>query len=138
MRRPGLAAATGIAAILVAACAGGPIGPGAGRATPGPVTVEIETGEGADHRFVPALVSVSAGAEVRLVFQNRSTASHNLSFTGALERIRTRTIIEPGEQELVEFAAPAPGSYPFVCTIHEGMSGELRVVADRPDPEVRR
>ena len=137
LKGPGLAAATGLAAVLVAACTGWPFSPGEGHATPGPVSVEVGTAEGADHRFVPALVSVPAGAEVRLVFHNRSTASHNLSFTGPLEPIRTRTIMEPGEQEVVEFVAPAPGSYPFVCTVHEGMSGELRVLAGGRDPEPR-
>jgi len=80
-----------------------------------------------ERRFVPGSVAIPAGVVIRLVFRNASAESHNLSFTGALEPVRTRTIMDAGGREELTFIAPPPGAYPFVCTIHEGMTGELRV-----------
>ena len=37
--------------------------------------------------------------------------------------------MDPGIEETVQFVAPAAGSYTFVCTVHLGMTGELRVIA---------
>jgi plastocyanin len=129
-----------LAGILLATLAGGCTG---STATPAladatdpraRVTVDVETGTGQDRRFAPASVSVAARADVRLTLHNRSGETHNLSFTGRLEHVRTRTIIEPGDRDTVSFVAPDPGVYPFVCTVHEGMNGELRVEAVGPPP----
>jgi plastocyanin len=120
-----------LAALLVAACA---VSVPSGDARPGSTaassTLEIRTGDGTDRRFVPAASTVSAGRAVRVVFHNRSSEAHNLSFTGALEHIRTRTIMEPGTSETLSFVAPGPGAYPFVCTVHVGMAGQLIVAAE--------
>jgi plastocyanin len=94
-----------------------------------PVTIVVKTGGGSERRFIPSVVTVRAGATVRVVFRNQSSESHNLSFTGALEPVRTQTIMDPGQEETLTFVAPAPGSYPFVCSVHLGMGGELRVTA---------
>jgi plastocyanin len=118
--------ALSLTALTAAGCAPALLASGA---TSGPVVLEIGTGTGMDHRFVPGMVEVPAGATVRLVFHNRSATSHNLSFTGPLEAVRTRTIMAPGDHDQVAFEAPVSGDYPFVCTVHEGMTGWLRVVA---------
>ncbi len=127
MRRDSLTALA-LAALVAGSCLPGsvgavPSGPGPTR----PVLEEVSTGTGMDRRFVPGSVAVPAGAAIRLVFRNASAESHNLSFTGALEPVRTRTIMDAGELDEVSFSAPPPGTYGFVCTIHEGMTGELRV-----------
>jgi plastocyanin len=133
----GRAAATAaLAAFLAAACSAVPGGSDQARAsgTAGPVTVRVATAGGDERRFVPAVVSVPAGAEVRLVFRNESSESHNLSFTGSLEPIRTETIMDPGQEQTLSFVAPAPGVQRFVCTVHVDMSGELRVTGPSPRP----
>jgi plastocyanin len=125
------ARAAGLAGLLAAACAAGPArtGQGSPAATAGEITVAVATGAGTDRRFLPAAVAVPAGTRVRLVFRNDSSESHNLSFTGALETVRTPTIMDPGQEAWLAFVAPDPGVYPFVCTVHLGMAGELRVSA---------
>jgi len=35
--------------------------------------------------------------------------------------------VAPGASETLQFTAPAPGDYPFVCTLHPGMDGVLTV-----------
>ena len=41
----------------------------------------------------------------------------------------TSTVVAPGASETLEFKAPDPGEYPFVCTLHPGMGGTLVVEA---------
>ena len=92
------------------------------------VRITVGTDAGADLRFEPAEVSVPAGSSVELTFQNQATVPHNLTFQGAITAA-TATTVEPGASDTVEFQAPAPGSYPFVCTLHPGMEGTLVVTA---------
>ncbi len=47
-------------------------------------------------------------------------------FVGDLEGA-TRTIVEPGDSDEVEIVIHSPGTYPFVCTIHESMQGSLTI-----------
>lgn len=116
--------------VLAAACVVAPAwGQPPSTSSPEPVTVEVATGTGEDRRFLPAVIAVAAGAELRLRLDNRSSEIHNLSFTGSLDQIRTRTMVEPGQEDVLTFVAPDPGVYPFVCTVHEGMNGELQVTA---------
>ena len=39
------------------------------------------------------------------------------------------TVVVPGASETLEFKAPDPGEYAFVCTLHPGMGGTLVVEA---------
>ena len=125
-----------LAGLLIAGCGASPGASdrGSPATTAGEVTVSVATAAGDDRRFLPAAIAVQAGARVRLVFRNESAESHNLSFTGALEPIRTATIMDPGQEEWLSFVAPDPGVYAFVCTVHLGMTGELRVSAAAPRP----
>ena len=128
MRRDPLTALA-LAALVAGSCVARPPGsgpPGGSVALP-PILVAVSTATGTERRFVPGSLAVPAGADIRLVFRNASDESHNLSFTGALESVRTRTIMDAGERDELTFSAPPPGTYRFVCTIHEGMTGELRV-----------
>jgi plastocyanin len=89
------------------------------------ITVGTDTGNAL--LFDPAGVTVPAGAEVALTFENRSTTvPHNLTFGDPINAA-TATIVQPGASETVTFTAPDAGEYEFVCTLHPGMSGTLIV-----------
>ena len=84
------------------------------------------TDTGAELKFDPGEVSVQAGADVRLTFENRSTVPHNLTFQGP-PSVATATVVAAGASEKLGFKAPDTGEYPFVCTLHPGMEGTLLV-----------
>ena len=86
--------------------------------------VRSQPGEGV--AFDPPTVRGPAGTPVALTFVNVSTLEHNLVFLDPLS-VRTREIVLPGEWDRLEFVTPGPGSYEFVCTIHEEMRGSLLV-----------
>jgi len=91
---------------------------------PSSVRIDVTTKPGTDLAFDPARVVAPAYERVSLVFSNASTLAHNLVLLTPLE-VATREIIQPGESDVVQFDAPAPGTYRFVCSIHEDMSGTL-------------
>jgi plastocyanin len=142
MRRIHLGAV--LAAILVVSACGGaangpstaPVtaspsaGPGATSSTPSgePVEITVGTDTGAELKFDPAEVTTQAGTTVRATFENRSSVPHNLTFQAPIN-VATATVVEPGSSETVEFKAPDPGQYAFVCTLHPGMGGTLVVEA---------
>lgn len=93
----------------------------------GEVDLVIGTDTGQNVQFVPDEAEVPAGAEVSLTFENRATVPHNLTFQPPIDAA-TSTIVAPGDSETIEFTAPTePGDYGWVCTIHPGMEGTLRV-----------
>ncbi|HUG47607.1 MAG TPA: PQQ-dependent sugar dehydrogenase [Candidatus Limnocylindria bacterium] len=96
--------------------------PGGGDA----VELVIGTDEGTANEFVPAEAEVITGAQVTLIFENVSTVPHNLTFGPPIDQA-TSVLVQPGDSETLEFGAPEPGDYQFVCTIHPGMEGVLRV-----------
>jgi plastocyanin len=86
----------------------------------------VQTGD--DYRFHPSTITVRPGP-VRLLLHNGGKgAPHNLTFLslGAATPLATS-----GQTVGVNFTAPAPGRYQFVCTIHQrqGQTGTLNVVA---------
>jgi aldose sugar dehydrogenase len=89
-------------------------------------SVTIGTDPGAALLFDPTEASVQGGGEISVVFENRSTLPHNLTFGPPIDAA-TATIVDPGASETITFAAPEPGSYDFVCTLHPGMDGVLTV-----------
>lgn len=86
----------------------------------------ITTAPGETLAFEPAETSVQAVGPIALTFRNGSSLPHNLTFTAGLTAA-TRTIVEPGSVDQVLLAPQAAGSYRFVCTIHDGMTGTLVV-----------
>jgi plastocyanin len=76
--------------------------------------------------FEPTDVSVAGGGDISVVFENRSTVPHNLTFGPPIDAA-TATIVNAGASETITFAAPEPGTYDFVCTLHPGMDGVLTV-----------
>ncbi len=109
--------------LLLAGCA-----IGAGQAATKTVDVSVRTAAGDRLAFTPSDVSVPAGADVHVTFTNASSFAHNLVFTSGITAA-TPTIVEPGDSAQLAFRPTVPGSYPFVCTIHDGMHGTLTVVA---------
>jgi plastocyanin len=91
------------------------------------VQVTIGTDTGAELMFEPTTATVPAGSTVELTFENRSTSTpHNLTFGEPIDEA-TATVVDPGASEVLEFEAPEPGDYQFVCTLHPGMEGTLTV-----------
>jgi plastocyanin len=91
------------------------------------VEISVGTDSGTEMRFEPSEVTVPAGSEVVLTFENRSSVPHNLTFEAPISAA-TATIVDPGASESISFTAPAAGEYAFVCTLHPGMKGTLIVV----------
>lgn len=104
---------------LVACLAANSMAGGRVAATP----VEIATAPGEALGFLPTSATVPVGPVV-LTFRNRSRLEHNLTFLGGLG-IKTRTIVQPGADEVLQISALAPGSYRFVCTIYHVTVGEM-------------
>jgi plastocyanin len=93
---------------------------------PDRTTVTITTASGDRLAFEPAETAVGGPGPVAIVFRNASTLPHNLVFIeGATAS--TNTIVQPGTTDEVVVDLPEPGSYRFVCTIHEGMAGTITV-----------
>jgi plastocyanin len=90
------------------------------------VEVTVATAAGDRLAFEPAEVSVRAAGPLTMTFRNRSKVAHNLVFTSGITAA-TSTIVEPGTSERLSLVALEPGSYRFVCTIHDGMAGTLIV-----------
>ena len=103
------------------ASAGAPASP-AGEVTS--LTIGTKTGD--ELEFDPKEVSVPAGAQVKLTFENRASLPHNLTFKAPVTAA-TAPIVAPGESDTIEFAAPEPGDYLFACTIHPSMQGIFTV-----------
>jgi plastocyanin len=117
------AAASGAAPSASAAAASASAGPSAA----GEVTnLTIGTKTGDELGFDPDEVSVPAGAQVKITFENRSALPHNLTFKDPITAA-TDPVVAPGASATVEFTAPAPGDYAWSCTIHPGMEGKLTV-----------
>ena len=92
------------------------------------IRIAVATAPGETLAFDPPEVQVGSVVPVTMTFRNRSSVAHNLTFTDGLSAA-TRTIVEPGWDEVVHIVPPAAGTYAFVCTIHPGMTGKLVVTA---------
>jgi plastocyanin len=99
-----------------------------GQSSPGggPVALTIGTDTSNQTTFIPDQAAVRAGAVVRVTFENLSTTRHNLTFGPPIDA-NTELMVEPGASDIIEFTAPQPGQYLFVCTLHPSMVGTLTV-----------
>lgn len=77
-------------------------------------TVRIE-----NMQFVPAVLTVHPGD--RIVWRNDDLVPHTATAAGAFDS----RVIPPGHS--ASRAAPRPGRYGYVCTLHPGMKGEVVV-----------
>ena len=119
-----LLAALGLAAaLMLTGCGGssGSAGPTAGTGAPtagSASTIVIK-----NFMFSPATLKVAPGAAVHI--HNEDSVTHTLTdksdpglfSTGDIPAGQTKTIKAPAK----------PGSYPFICMIHQFMSGTLVV-----------
>ncbi|MHB8761956.1 MAG: cupredoxin domain-containing protein [Coriobacteriia bacterium] len=71
-----------------------------------------------DFSFAPATIEVSVGDTV--TWTNRDSAIHDIE-------IEDENLGSMGRDESVTWTAEAPGTYPYVCTIHPAMQGEIVV-----------
>ncbi|HMO57736.1 MAG TPA: plastocyanin/azurin family copper-binding protein [Roseiflexaceae bacterium] len=137
-------------ALILAACGGGGGGGGGG----GNLTV---TTDGENLAFAPTSLTVAAGSQVSLTFNNTSTAQqHNWVLvnggddlanqvddasldagppnylpSGSADVIAATDMLQPGGSGSITFTAPAAGTYTFLCTYPAhyagGMKGTLTV-----------
>jgi plastocyanin len=91
------------------------------------VSITITSAPGETLVYEPAETTVRAGGPISVTFRNVSSLAHNLVFTAGVTGA-TRTIVEPGSSDQVLLHPADPGTYPFACTIHEGMTGTLVVI----------
>jgi plastocyanin len=111
-----------LTAVLAAGCGGGSSGPSAGAVpsaggssgTSSSITIS-------NFKFSPATMQVKGGARIKVT--NKDSAPHTVtaddghSFdSGTLNQGQSTTI-----------KAPAPGTYPYHCSVHPFMKGKLVV-----------
>lgn len=91
--------------------------------------VEITTGD--DYRFHPSTITVHPGKVKVTLRHTGNGAPHDWALT-ALAQTFSVPLINGGQSKSVEFTAPAPGSYRFVCTIHttQGQTGTFVVLPE--------
>lgn len=95
-----------------------------------PALLEVKeiTVVGAEMFFSPSTVTVQAGQQVKINFQNEGSTIHNLIIEGL--GISTKTIGD-GQIDVIEFTAPTSGTYAIFCSVpgHRaaGMEGSLIV-----------
>ena len=80
------------------------------------------------YRFYPSTITVHPG-KVRITLKHTGTgAPHDWSLNGFPADYVP--LVSPGQSRSVEFVAPSPGTYKFVCTIHvaQGQTGTLVVL----------
>lgn len=95
-----------------------------------PPTSQVKefTVSGSEFSFSPSSISVAVGERVKIIFRNDGRAPHNLIVEGLGVGIRT---IGGGQTDIIEFTAPASGTYTFICSVpgHRaaGMEGSLKI-----------
>lgn len=101
-------------------------------ATPAPAPTEAAPATGPvsltvvarDIRFAQTELTVDAGAQVTLTFDNQDSLSHNIDI---VDVAKTDIFGGPG-QRTITFTAPEPGTYAYRCDVHPGaMRGTLIV-----------
>jgi len=95
-------------------------------ATGGVQDVVITTDQ--NYRFAPSTITVHPG-KVRITLKHVGTgAPHDWSLLNFPADYVP--LVSAGQTKSVEFTAPAPGTYKFVCTIHvkQGQTGTLVVL----------
>jgi plastocyanin len=93
------------------------------------VELTIATKANDELEFDPDSAKVPSGALVKVTFHNQAaTLPHNLTFADPINAA-TDPVVAPGGTATLEFTAPAPGDYTWMCTIHPTMKGKLEVDA---------
>ena len=122
-------------AALVSGCgssSGGAKDGGSATASTADGVQQITVKAGDDFRFDPATITVHPG-KVKITLVNTGAAGqgapHNLQLP-SLPAGDWVPLTSAGQSASVTFETPAPGTYQFVCSIHErqGQVGELVVL----------
>lgn len=121
-------------AVVLSLAACGSSGSSAGRSSGASASEvdgvqQITVKAGDNYRFTPSQITVHPGS-VKVTLVNSGTgAPHNLQFP-VLPTDQWVPLTSSGQTNSVTFTAPAPGTYQFVCSIHErqGQTGELLVL----------
>ena len=116
-RLPTLLVPLALAAALVLAGCGGDEGGGAEAA---PVTGVTEVAA-KDNHFTPAAIQVPAGTEVTWRFED-GFVPHDVTGDGFASG-------DPQRKGTFAHTFTQPGTYPYHCTVHDGMTGRV-VVTD--------
>ena len=98
--------------------------PGA-SANPTPEQVGLAI-SASDTEFIPETLVAPARASLAIQFHNHSNEPHTLIFLEPIA-LNPEQVVQPGQMLNVTFMAPAAGDYMFLCNVHEGMTGTLRV-----------
>jgi plastocyanin len=88
---------------------------------------QVTVKAGDTYRFDPSTITVHRGKVQIVLLNTGSGAPHNWSLLG----LSVTTPLAPsGGSQAVTFTAPGPGTYTFVCTIHQrqGQTGKLVVL----------
>jgi len=106
------------AAVVLAGCGGD--GGGNGGADAAPVT-EVTQVAAKDNQFTPPAIQVPAGTEVTWAFKDRFVP-HDVTGQGWSSG-------EPQRSGTFTHTFDRPGTYPYRCTVHDGMTGRVVVTA---------
>jgi plastocyanin len=119
MRRlPTLLVPLALAAVVLAGCGGD--GGGNGGADAASVTGVSEVAA-KDNQFTPAAIEVPAGTTVTWEFED-GFVPHDVRGDGFASG-------DPKRSGSFTHTFDAPGSFPYRCTIHDGMTGRVVVTA---------
>jgi plastocyanin len=116
-RLPALLIALALAAAVLAGC-GDERGDGGADAAPVTSVTEVAA---EDNRFSPAAVQVPAGTRVTWEFKDRFVP-HDVTGDGF-------TSGDPRRRGSFSHTFARPGTYPYRCTLHDGMDGRVVVTA---------
>lgn len=95
----------------------------------------VHTVEGTEWELTPSNLTVTAGENVTVVYENVGDAAHNwaLDLDGGGEPDHQTATIQPGETASVSFTVQEPGEYAYFCDVSghrdAGMEGALTVGA---------
>jgi plastocyanin len=102
------------AAVVLAGCGGD----GGGGADAAPVTGVTQV-TAKDNRFTPAAIQVPAGTEVTWTFKD-GLVPHDVVGDGFSSG-------EPRRKGAFAHTFDRPGTFPYRCTVHDGMTGRVIV-----------
>lgn len=119
----------------LAACARTPARPPSGSSRPDRVTAAlaadgvqvVDLDAGNDYRFHPSEVDARVG-RIRLTLHHVGIGAPHTWSAPDIPKARG-PLVQPGESQTLSFTVTRPGTYRFVCTIHErqGQVGRLVV-----------